>query len=332
MPCEGRRIYELFKTSKNLRALIISSDIRLSQKLLTGFLADLPTLERIESHATTLSPADSIIWPTKMPNLKVLALSSGEVRCLANQIPPLHICDNDNETLSNSIPNLEELSLCWKSPHLVRYPFGLTAAGLPSLRRLDLSGMCLTANMDFPLNLEYLRFHSCSIRPSFSEELPLKLPNLHSIVYEDSVSVALYSLRILLDASEGALRCFHVDSGSGDFTDIVVETLTETPAFNGLRELTLANMYGLADYHVCTLLNNLPELKVLRIPYTGITGCTIKAIAEARLASFKEADGGDPDSFQKRMPNIEQVDIRGCEDLSSDAVDYGRARGIEIIK
>lgn len=350
MPCEGRRIYELFKTSKKLRALIISKDIRLSQKLLIGFLADLPALERIESHATTLSP-DNIMWPTKLPNLKVIALSSEEVRYLSNQIPPLHICDNDNVwglylflkeicvlinplqvTLYNSIPNLEELSLCWRSPHLSRYPFGLTAAGLPSLRRLDLSGMYLTANADLPPNLEYLRFHNCTIRPSFPEDPLLKLPNLHSIIFENSASIALHSLRILLDASEGALRYFHLDSGISEFTEIVVEMLAEAPASKGLRELILANMYGLADSHVCTLLKNMPELRVLHVPYTGITGCTIKTIAEARLASSKEAEGENPDSFQKRIPNIEQVDIRGCENLSSDAVDYGRARGIKIIK
>ena len=55
MPCEGKRIYELFKNSKNLRVLITSTEDILSQMLLTRFVADLPVLERVEHHTAELS-------------------------------------------------------------------------------------------------------------------------------------------------------------------------------------------------------------------------------------------------------------------------------------
>ncbi|KAN0081983.1 hypothetical protein V8E54_003281 [Elaphomyces granulatus] len=310
MPCKGERIYELFKTSKSLRTLIVSKDIPLSQRLLTGFLADLPALERIESHRTKLSPAGSAVWPAEMPNLKAIALSSWD------------------EALSKSIPNLEELSLRWNSSHLRRYPFSLTAASLPKLRRLHLTRID-ASSMVLPPTLEYLRFDGCTVFPFVDEDPPLKLPNLHSLIIEASFFVNSNTLRTLLDASEEALRYLHFDSG--DVT-MEFETVIEATATKGLREFSVAYMSGFTDSHVRTILNSMPELKVLRVPYTDVTGCSIKAIVESRLASLKEVEGGNPDSSQKRMPNIELVDIRFCENLSSDAVVYGRARGIEIIE
>ena len=198
VPCEEKRIYELFKTSKNLRALISSKDLLFSQSLLARLLADLPALERIECHTTT--PSRSQMLPAKMPNLKVIALSSAKKEYLIDRSPIVHLWDDVRcliniflkvipvlidplqGTFSNSIPNLEELRVRWR-PSRSFLPFTLSAAGLPNLRRLDISGMDLTVScMDLPPNLEYLRFDRCITQPY--ELPPLKLPNLHSILLE----------------------------------------------------------------------------------------------------------------------------------------------------
>jgi F-box/TPR repeat protein Pof3 len=181
--------------------------------------------------------------------------------------------------------------------------------------------------MDLPPSLEYIRLDRCLTQPDPWH--PLKLPNLHSIVLEDSPWVAEFTLGTLLDASRGALRYLHIGSfyESDILIELVLKALIDTTASKELRELSLAYVDGFADPHVSTILNNMPKLRVLRIPYSDVTDCAIKAIAEARLASLKNLG-----SFQQRMPNIEQVDIRGCKNLSSDAVDYGRTQGIEIIE
>jgi len=132
--------------------------------------------------------------------------------------------------------------------------------------------------MDLPPNLEYLRFHNCfpfAFNDFFDEGFSLKLPNLHSIIFEDTPRFTDYA-RIILDASKGALRYLHVNNIWN------LEMLIGTTVFKGLRELRLAYIDDLTGSHVFSLLNNMPELKVLHIPYTDITGCTIKAIAEAR--------------------------------------------------
>ena len=231
------------------------------------------------------------------------------------------------ETFSTSIPNLEELRVRWVSSQSDFLPFTLSAAGLPNLRRLTISCMVLTeSSMDLPPNLEYIRLDRCLTQPD--QWPPLKLPNLHSIILEDSPWVAEFTLRTLLDASGRALRYLHIGGCCDILIDMVLEALIQTTASKELRELGLAYVDGFADPHVFTILSNMPELRVLHIPCSDVTDCAIKAIAEARLASLKNLG-----SFQQqRMPNIEQVDIRGCENLSSDAVDYGRTQGIEIIE
>jgi F-box/TPR repeat protein Pof3 len=93
VPCEEERIHELFKTSKNLRALISSEDLLFSQRLLTKFLAHLPALERIECHTIKLLPERSRMRPTKMPNLKAMALCSAKVECL-DRFPSVHLWDD----------------------------------------------------------------------------------------------------------------------------------------------------------------------------------------------------------------------------------------------
>jgi F-box/TPR repeat protein Pof3 len=182
-------------------------------------------------------------------------------------------------TFSNSIPNLEELRVHWISPGSL-LPFTLSAAGLPNLRRLDIGGMVLPRITDLPPNLEYLRFHNCIPSPfndGFDEVSSLKLPNLHSIIFENLPRFTYYA-RIILDASEGALRYLHI----ANIYNFEMLLLIGSATVKGLRELRLACIDGLTDPHVFSLLNNMPELKVMHVPYTDITGCTIKAIAEAR--------------------------------------------------
>jgi hypothetical protein len=67
-------------------------------------------------------------------------------------------------------------------------------------------------------------------------------------------------------------------------------------------------MEGFTDSHVFTLLNNIRHELYNQSNCGSETG---------------EAEGENLGSFQQRMLNIEQVDICGCENLSSDAVNYG---------
>ena len=62
---------------------------------------------------------------------------------------------------------------------------------------------------------------------------------------------------------------------------------------------------------------NLSNLKVIHLSYTAVTGRAIKMLADARFSGDKTT-------------HIDRIYVRGCESVSSDAVAYGRNRGVEI--
>jgi hypothetical protein len=102
-----------------------------------------------------------------------------------------------------------------------------------------------------------------------------------------------------------------------------------------------------------------PALKKLMIPWSNVTGVTIKDIVHARHLPVinKNQDGKDPvlipnngsitvpsqpDSESehpaqtqtqtpKPLPRIEFLDIRGCTGVSLEAVEFGRKYGLRIV-
>ena len=86
--------------------------------------------------------------------------------------------------------------------------------------------------------------------------------------------------------------------------------------FDALTDLNIASLTGVDDSFVAALTDGMTELKTLNLSCTRVTGCTIKLFADHRERGEK--------------PSIERLYAKYCEDVSSDAVAYGRARGIEV--
>ena len=59
------------------------------------------------------------------------------------------------------------------------------------------------------------------------------------------------------------------------------------------------------------------DLKVVHLSYSAVTGRAIKMLADARFSGDK-------------MAHIDRIYVKGCENVSSDAIVYGRASGVEI--
>lgn len=92
---------------------------------------------------------------------------------------------------------------------------------------------------------------------------------------------------------------------------------------NWLQEVTDLNiscMDGFEDNIADDILQLLPKLKVLDVSRSRITGCFIKALADARTSR----DG--------TTASVDRLIIKDCEAISSDAVAYGRAKGMEIVR
>ena len=78
-------------------------------------------------------------------------------------------------------------------------------------------------------------------------------------------------------------------------------------------------MRGVDDVGARRIFTLLLDLKVLNLSYTQITGVTIRLFADARTS--ESAEGA----------RLDRLVVRGCEGVSSDAVAYGRERGLEVI-
>lgn len=216
------------------------------------------------------------------------------------------------------MPNLEELRLGWyghaASYHLAKVQF----SKLPNLRHLDLSGIAFTnEDRQFPPNLEYLRFHAGGANWNFPSPNPGPLlGNLKSLIFSDINWVCDLSLQWFLDNTTSTLNTLWLDSCLNigrSLRDII-----ERGYFNNLTELSLSRLPMVDDSLVQLLLTYMSRVKVLHLSYTEITGRAIKMLADART------------SGEDNTAKMERVFVKGCDDVSSDAVAYGRARGIEI--
>lgn len=147
-----------------------------------------------------------------------------------------------------------------------------------------------------------------------------RLPNLNTVIFKDAGFVTAQTLGILLHESHGPIQTVHIDqcfNVSASELKVVLAGQHLNPNFK-LSELSISHMRDVNDAFVRFLFETLPHLKVLNLSHTRITGVTIRMCADARTST---SDG----------VKLDRVFVRGCEDVSSDAVAYGRERGLEVI-
>lgn len=98
-PSECQILYELFKTSRRLKYLMIAEDIPVSQEYITKFLTSLPHLERIEIRKAKSSPETQVQWPSKLPHLRSINLTTVESSRPNGHMSALYIPRQENVTL-----------------------------------------------------------------------------------------------------------------------------------------------------------------------------------------------------------------------------------------
>lgn len=213
--------------------------------------------------------------------------------------------------------NLEGLRLIWSPDTYQTYPVDLNPMGLPRLRRLEISGMDFH-HLELPSSVEYFRVHggtSQSSRPFGASSTSLQ--RLSTLILIDVAWAKLSTLQVLLRDGEVPLQVLHLDCCFGLTGPELVE-FSQTGKLDSLTELNVQNMAGVDDRIVETLTSRMPDLKVLNLSATGVTGVTIKKLVEARASP-------GPNTIK-----ISRVYVKNCEEVSWDAITYGRARGIEI--
>ncbi|KAF4213192.1 hypothetical protein CNMCM8980_010482 [Aspergillus fumigatiaffinis] len=321
--CKPDILYDLYKGSKGLKTLIISGHTALPQETIGKFLQTLPLLERLEVHDAKPSNLARVQWPEKLPSLKSITFG-GMVAASAPdvQAPALHL----PQGLSTCLPNLEELRLSWNPRIFTPYRLNFDVNQLSRLRRLDLSGMYVGAEFGLPSSLEYLRIRGgtglvggalVQREFPFVYEEPFELPNLHTLILNDVPWATGYTIQHFCSIAKAPLRVLHLDS-CFRLTGAQISELVRMDSLSDLQELNISHIAGTDDKSAAAIISALPSLKVVYLSYTRISGCTIKAFADAR-----DSD----DSVAK----VERIYAKFCDEVSPDAVAYGRARGVEII-
>lgn len=335
--CDGKDLYDLFKSSKRLKA-IVAPNVPIRELYISNFLTDLPLLERVEFFHVTGSHELSIPWTFKHRNLKRLGLHSRDhlggrpsrtfAQIYSSSFPivlealPILVAEsrlaNDRQLEEfDSISNLEELHL-----YDLTAPIScqLVPAAFQNLRVLDIGRVWYYINQVLPPSLEYLRLRTCIIAlGGVGSVWPFELPNLRTLVFDDVRGLTIEIISLLIGATKAPLQELSIcDIPMSLATFDPFASLKRKGNLNELTKLVLSRITGVHDTVVAFLVDGMQELKVLDFSYTDITGCTIKM-----LADFRSED-------QPGKPKIDRLVVRGCCDVSSDAVAYGRAKGIEI--
>ncbi|KAL3445978.1 hypothetical protein BJX65DRAFT_137157 [Aspergillus insuetus] len=322
-PFGSEGVYELFKGCKQLKTLLISAETSIPQSTLTSLLSSLPNLERIEIHKATKSREADVQWPPSLPNLQSITLGTTESGIAENYLPALYIprmIPTETPTPPPStLSNLTELRLHSNPQIFVPYPPSFNPADFPRLKRLDISGIYVGGDFALPPSLQFLRIHGGAAIEALPftllDDKPLHLPNLDTLIFSDVPWVTHVTLMAFIAQSKAPIRVLHVDS-CFRITATTLVTLLREYALQ-LRTLNVAHIMGIDDTTIYFLIERLTALKVLNLSYTDITGVTLKTLVDAQATDAKA--------------HVECAYIKGCEGISSDAVEYGRSRGLAVV-
>lgn len=195
---------------------------------------------------------------------------------------------------------------------------------LPPLRHLELRGISpdtfLLAYL--PTSLETLILSGGPSRPSPITRVPKTFPNLHTLIFSDTGWLSALSLWTLIIELQPPVRKLCLDQCFNLPWHALINIIDErarNPNLARLEELTITHVRTIDDVYTNVLLDAFPNLTFLDLSYTGITGCTIRTIADLRK------------SDSAKGPKIDRLIVRGCEGISSDAVAYGREKGLDVL-
>lgn len=321
--------FEMFKSCKQLKRITLSRQIPITHQYFGMLLRELPCLEHVALWSVRPSPfvfTESEQWPKFLPNLKSITLATQQPASMsllpALEIPGLGVARPEGEPLV--YPNLEEVRLDWDPPGY-RYQLLQTIDGpLPPLRRLDLRG--LSIDLDFlqkmPDSLEYLCFQGGSSAGLESiEPRDRPFPNLHTLIFRDTGWVTGRVFFMFLSHSP-QLRTLHTDTCFNITFDTFIanNSLPVTESILGnLVELDITLLRGVDDFAARFAGMKIPNLKILNLSHTNVTGCTVRMFADALPLDKPETC------------KLDHLIVRGCEGISSDAIAYGRMQGLHVV-
>lgn len=342
---------------KQLKCLILRVGLGMVMDNIVDILRELPKLQTLHLREAFLTDDrdHGSVPPKLLPNLKRFI---AEIDFVAHQpsgpltlpwykpmpVPAPFVSRVSDEEAWNRVPKLEELRL--ECPKVGPTPaFNLSMERLrygTSLRILTLWRVALVGPVVFPPNLEHLSLVYCRRSTPISENdatlegvrLPPKLKSLVLANVNFIKDQGFYNL--LTSLPEPTLEMLRVEQYFDVQRHHLISLVQNSRVLRNLKHLWVEGMYTLCDRDLAALLPQLPNLRELHIPNTSITGVSIRTIVELRTferARRENVESGEIDDDEReRRPFLETLTIQGCENLSEDAVQFGRSMGLKIKK
>jgi F-box/TPR repeat protein Pof3 len=339
--CDGDEIYRRFHKCKSLKALITSADVPVTRACIFKLMKELPCLETIEIRRSMEKPEYGEA-PERLPKIKKIVYgmqrADGIPLDLSMQRPHIGtfgvpILDPSEETnreqlIAEMAPALEELGLHfhpqYPKPGISLY---LETVCFPTLRKLELSNFMLHSRWTFPPTLEHLAIRSCKrVDRRAMEYLPHQLRRLKTLILDSLEWLNGALLTSLLSDTDSTLETFELKHCFQISPGLLAEQVRTLKSLTSLHTCVLEGMYGLDDRGLGEIIWNMPSLKILSVPDTSVTGVLIK-----RVVSLREVKETQKDSSKEGTPRIEVLNLKGCSEVSIDAVEYGRHKGLRIL-
>jgi len=155
-----------------------------------------------------------------------------------------------------------------------------------------------------------------------------RLPNLRSLVLHQLGWIDAIAVQRLLQHNTGVLEKLHIVLCERFSTAGLEYLVASVPrAIQSLKSLHVYGMglYELGDDTMMQVLEKAPQLKELHVPDTKVTGSLIKKIVQLRAQP--EENGS-----KKAFAGISELNLKGCWEVSYEALDWGRQNGLTILR
>ncbi|CRG91555.1 F-box/TPR repeat protein pof3 [Talaromyces islandicus] len=344
-PIMEEHLYKLFHAKHTLKTLIISEKIPIGNQNAANLL-QLPNLEHFEAHRYVLESKRPMAHTLPITNMKclVLDMTPKPVQTLFRPFwvtspSPYPATDpgpesNDPDKINfERVPRLEKLTLAASRVKTARDYFLLLCLDhicYHNFKTINLSYLKFVGNFGFHEGLEHLSLLHCSIDPAYwiDHGLPLMLPNLKSLVLNQIDWIDATHILRILENNHGTLENLQIVLCDKFTVTGLYQLVTSVPdAIQNLKSLHVYGMglYNLGDTVLLQLLEKTPLLKELHVPHTQVTGSLIKRIIQLR-------DLPQGDNTEKSLSGVDVLNLRGCVDVSYEALEWGRLNGLKILR
>lgn len=299
----GATILQAAPCATSLKTLSIGSGCLITSDTVDQLLEHCRALERAEFRNVSIVQGRPAQWNVDLPKLRSLILVFTKTLRPSGKPRPIV----DLESLVKRIPNVRELVIRsnWSLPSVGpgQAPRTPDFSGLNQLETLDINGMVARQPPRFPLSLSSLDISDIGC------PVLVLLLNQFTKLARLSFADAFHIIRVevMLQANPGKLT--HLDATRWSSVSDLQELIT-SGYLESVEELKLG-MCNVDDDKAIMLAKHAPNIKILCLENTGITGVGVKAL----VIALKD--------------KLEFLRLDGCQNCSADANSWANSMGVK---